>query len=85
MLFTLQSLKGTDVKSILFGPDRGFVSVGGDVVHLVEVVVQEALLRVGLDDLTQGLPAQLLGGQSGRLTVDPLRRPGGGGGEAAEF
>lgn len=59
--------------------DRGFVSVGGDVVHLVEVVVQEALLRVGLDDLTQGLPAQLLRGQSRRLTVNALRRPGGDG------
>lgn len=57
--------------------DRGFVGVGGDVVHLVEVVVQEALLRVGLDDLTQGLPAQLLWGQSRRLTVDALRRPWG--------
>lgn len=66
-------------KSLLFRTDRGFVSVGGDVVHLVEVVVQEALLRVGLDDLTEGLPAQLLGRQSGRLTVDALWRPEGGG------
>lgn len=32
---------------------------------------------MGLDDLTQGLPAQLLRGQSRRLTVDALRRPGG--------
>lgn len=46
--------------------DRGLVGVDGNVVHLVEVVVQKALLRVGLDDLAQGLPAQLLGGQSWR-------------------
>lgn len=59
--------------------DRGFVSVDRDVVHLVEVVVQEALLRVGLDDLTQGLSAQLFGGQSRGLTVYPLRRPEEGG------
>lgn len=62
---------------VMFCTNRGFVSVGGNVVHLVEVVVQEALLRVGLDDLTQGLPAQLLRGQSRRLTVDALRRPDG--------
>lgn len=55
--------------------DRGLVSVDGNIVHLVEVVVQEALLGVGLDDLAQGLSAQLLGGQSWRLAVDPLWRP----------
>ena len=55
--------------------DRGLVSVDGNVVHLVEVVVQEALLRVGLDDLAQGFPAQLLGGQSWRLAVQSLWRP----------
>lgn len=55
--------------------DRGLVSIDRDVVHLVEVVVQEALLRMGLDDLAQGLPAQLLGRQSWRLAVYPLRRP----------
>lgn len=57
--------------------DRGLVGVDGDIVHLIEVVVQEALLRVGLDDLAQRLPAQLLGGQSWRLAVQPLWRPGG--------
>lgn len=57
--------------------DRGLVSVDGNIVHLVEVVVQEALLGVGLDDLAQGLSAQLLGGQSWRLAVDPLWRPDG--------
>lgn len=55
--------------------DRGLIGVDGNIVHLVEVVVQEALLRVGLDDLVQGLPAQLFGGQSWRLTVYPLWRP----------
>lgn len=42
--------------------DRGLISIDGNIVHLVEVVVQEALLGMGLDDLAQGLPAQLLGG-----------------------
>lgn len=55
--------------------DRGLIRVDRNIVHLVEVVVQEALLRVGLDDLAQGLPAQLFGRQSWRLTVYPLRRP----------
>lgn len=58
--------------------DRGLVSIDGDIIHLAEVVVQEALLRVGLDDLAQGLPAQLLGRQSWGLAVYPLWRPGGG-------
>lgn len=31
--------------------DRGLISIDGNIVHLVEVVVQEALLGVGLDDL----------------------------------
>lgn len=58
--------------------DRGLISIDGNIVHLVEVVVQEALLGVGLDDLAQGLPAQLFGGQSWRLAVKPLWRPEGG-------
>ncbi len=58
--------------------DRGLIGIDRNVVHLVEVVVQEALLGVGLDDLAQGLPAQLLGGQSWRLAVQPLWRPEGG-------
>lgn len=49
--------------------DRGFISIDRNIVHLAEVVVQEALLGVGLDDLAQGLPAQLFGGQSWRLAV----------------
>lgn len=55
--------------------DRGLVGVDRNIVHLVEVVVQEALLRMGLDDLAQGLPAQLFGGQSWRLTVYPVWGP----------
>lgn len=57
--------------------DRGLIGVDRNIVHLVEVVVQEALLRVGLNDLAQGLPAQLFGRQSWRLTVYPLWRPEG--------
>lgn len=53
---------------------RGLVGVDGDVVHLVDVVVQQTLLGVSLDDLAQGLPAQLLRRQSRRLTVNPIRR-----------
>lgn len=55
--------------------DRGLVSVEGNIVHLIDMVVQEALLRMGLDDLAQGLPAQLFGRQSWRLTVYTLWRP----------
>lgn len=58
--------------------DRGLVSIDGNVVHLVEVVVQETLLGVGLDDLAQRLPAQLLRWESGRLAIDPVWRPEGG-------
>ena len=57
------------------GTDRGLVGVDWHVVHLVEVVVQQALLGVGLDDLAQGLPAQLLWGQSGGKAVHALGRP----------
>lgn len=49
--------------------DRRLISVDRNVIHLVDVVVKEALLRMGLDDLAQGLSAELFGRQSGRLTV----------------
>ena len=63
------------------GTDRGLVGVDWHVVHLVEVVVQQALLGVGLDDLAQGLPAQLLWGQSRGKAVHALGRPAGWTGE----
>lgn len=64
------------IKSASIGPtDRGFVSVDGNVVHLIEVVVQETLLRMGLEDLAQCFPAQLLWRQSWRLTIYPIGRP----------
>lgn len=55
--------------------DRGFVGVDWNVIHLVEVVVQQALLGVSLDDLAQCFPAQLLRGQSWRLAIYPIWRP----------
>lgn len=39
------------------------------------MIVQQALLGVGLDDLAQGLPAQLLGRESWRLAIYPIWRP----------
>lgn len=49
--------------------DRCLISVDRNVIHLIDVVVKEALLRMGLDDLAQGLSTELFGRQSGRLTV----------------
>lgn len=55
--------------------DRGLVSIDGNIIHLIEMVVQETLLGVGLDYLAQGLPAQLFGRQSWRWSIHPLWRP----------
>lgn len=63
-------------KSASIGPThRGFVGVDRNVVHLIEVVVQETLLRMRLNNLAQCFPAQLLRGQSWRLTIYPIGRP----------
>lgn len=76
-VYTLVILKEgrRDEPCIYTRTDRGLICVDRNIVHLVEVVVQEALLRMGLDDLAQGLPAQLFGGQSWRLTVYPVWGP----------
>lgn len=55
--------------------DRCLVSIDGNIIHLIDMVVKEALLRMGLDDLAQGLPTELFGRKSRRLTVQPLWRP----------
>lgn len=49
--------------------DRCLIGVDRNIIHLIDVVVKEALLRMGLDDLAQGLPAELFGRQSRRLVV----------------